>query len=66
MESENNDMEVATNVREPQNVGLLEIAGEFKKTNESRHTVVCCAAQEVVASHHEYIDRKTKKIFTPM
>ena len=34
MESEDNDMEMATNVRDPQNVGLLEIAEELKKTNE--------------------------------
>ena len=29
---------------------------------ESRHTVVCRAAQEAVASHREHIDRKTKNV----
>ena len=30
-------------------------------------SVVCRVAQEAVASHHEYIDRKTKNvIFIPM
>ena len=34
---------------------------------ESRHKVVCRAAQKAVVSHREYIDRKTKNvIFTPM
>ena len=33
----------------------------------SRHSVVCHAAQEAVTSHHEYIDRKTKKVvFAPI
>ena len=33
----------------------------------SRHTVVCCAAQEAGAPHREYIDRKNENvIFTPL
>ena len=34
---------------------------------ESRHTVVCRAAQEAGAPHREYIDRKNENvIFTPL
>ena len=34
---------------------------------ESRHTVVCRAAQEAGAPHREYINRKKENtIFTPM
>ena len=33
----------------------------------SRHTIVCRAAQEAGAPHHEYINRKKENaIFTPM
>ena len=39
----------------------------FKQILVSRHTVVCRAAQEVGAPHHEYINRKKENaIFTPM
>ena len=34
------------------------------RCNESRHTVVCCAAQEAGSPHHKYINRKNV-IFTP-
>ena len=32
----------------------------------SRHTVVCCAAQEASAPHREYIDRKKEMRFSPL
>ena len=35
-------------------------------TCESRHTIVCRAAQEAGAPHREYINKKENAIFTPM
>jgi len=32
------------------------------KLKQSRHTVVCRAAQEAIVSHRVYIDRKTKNV----
>ena len=37
------------------------------EVKESRHTIVCRAAQEAGAPHREYINRKKENaIFTPM
>ena len=39
----------------------------YQQLTQSRHTVVCRAAQEVGAPHREYINRKKENaIFTPI
>ena len=52
-------------------INIVNHAGLLKMVafalQESRHTLVCCAAQEARVPHHEYIDRKKENvIFTHM